>query len=194
MFGDVETKVHIDTAEIDRAEHGRTRLTVASAPALKIVRLLHDMQGVAFEPAGEASQMPGFLFDMNIFFQRLLSRFLHDSLSSGRVADEHAVHNVFAYVRDANPRRGGAPEPRPDFALFYGNTLRGFIDAKYRDIWERGFPADWLYQREGITKGPLTVAWYSRKMAMISVSTWMSPIESSDFGWKKFTGGIASWR
>jgi 5-methylcytosine-specific restriction enzyme subunit McrC len=39
--------------------------------------------------------------------------------------------------------RAGA---RPDFALFSGNALRGFLDAKYRDIWDRDFPAEWLYQ------------------------------------------------
>jgi 5-methylcytosine-specific restriction enzyme subunit McrC len=30
--------------------------------------------------------------------------------------------------------------------LFHGNTLRGFLDAKYRDTWERNLPAEWLYQ------------------------------------------------
>lgn len=39
-----------------------------------------------------------------------------------------------------------APTPRPDFALFHGNTLHGFLDAKYRDTWTRGLPAEWLYQ------------------------------------------------
>ena len=42
------------------------------------------------------------------------------------------------------------------------------------------------FRREGITKGPFTVPWYLQKMAMISVSIWMSPIESSDFGWKNW--------
>ena len=54
--------------------------------------------------------------------------------------------NLFAYAPDANPRRRSAPAPRPDYALFGGHTLYGFLDAKYRDIWERGLPAEWLYQ------------------------------------------------
>ena len=30
--------------------------------------------------------------------------------------------------------------------MFGGSQLRGFADAKYRDVWERGLPPDWLYQ------------------------------------------------
>ena len=146
MFGEVERKARLDAGEIDLAERGLTRLTAANAPALTITRLLHDMLGVAFEPKGEPSPMPGFLFDMNIFFQRLLSRFLHDNLTSERIADEWAIRNVFAYAPDANPRGRSAPTPRPDYALFRRSTLCGFLDAKYRDTWERNLPAEWLYQ------------------------------------------------
>lgn len=54
--------------------------------------------------------------------------------------------NVFAYSRDENPRRRCPPAPRPGYALFDGKELCGFLDAKYRDVWERGLPAEWLYQ------------------------------------------------
>jgi len=30
--------------------------------------------------------------------------------------------------------------------LLQGQRLLGFLDAKYRDVWERGYPAEWLYQ------------------------------------------------
>ena len=42
--------------------------------------------------------MPGFLFDMNVFFQRLLSRFLRDNLAGARIADELAIRNLLAYA------------------------------------------------------------------------------------------------
>jgi 5-methylcytosine-specific restriction enzyme subunit McrC len=90
--------------------------------------------------------MPGFLFNMNVFFQRLLSRFLHDNLTAARIKDEIAIRGLFAYVPDANPRRRRAPAPRPDYALYRSNKLMDFLDAKYRDIWEKGLPAEWLYQ------------------------------------------------
>lgn len=146
MFGDVEHLTRLGVDDVDRAERDLTRLTDASGPALTIIRLLQDTMGVAFDSAQQPSRMPGFLFDMNVFFQRLLSRFLKDNLTSARIEDQLAIHHLFAYADDANPRRRNAPAPRPDYALFFGNTLSGFLDAKYRDVWERSLPAEWLYQ------------------------------------------------
>jgi 5-methylcytosine-specific restriction enzyme subunit McrC len=146
MFTSVERKARLDASDIDRAERGLTRLTASNGPALTIIRLLHNMRGLAFESAGQPIRLPGFLFNMNVFFQRLVSRFLHENLRGQRIVDEWAIRNLFAYAPDANPRQRTAPQPRPDYALFDGNTLRAFLDAKYRDTWERGVPADWLYQ------------------------------------------------
>jgi 5-methylcytosine-specific restriction enzyme subunit McrC len=145
-FGEVERKVKIEIADIDRAERGLNRMTSANAPALTIIRLLFDTLGLAFDQSEELPRSPGFLFDMNRFFQRLVSRFLHDNLIGQKVVDEWPIQSVFAYSPTANPRRRTAPSPRPDFALIRSNGLRGFLDAKYRDVWEHGLPADWLYQ------------------------------------------------
>lgn len=60
--------------------------------------------------------------------------------------DEYATNNIFTYAPGANPKQRILPKPRPDFALFRTKKLIGFLDAKYRDIWEKGFPARWLYQ------------------------------------------------
>jgi 5-methylcytosine-specific restriction enzyme subunit McrC len=103
------------------------------------------MMGMAFEQSGRAAAIPGFLFDMNKFFQQLLSRFLHDNLTSA-VLDEHVTRGVFAFADGGNPKKRTPPAPRPDFALLRGKDLVGFLDAKYRDIWERGLPPEWLYQ------------------------------------------------
>lgn len=146
MFGDVECLARLGADDINRAERDLTRSTDASRAALTIIRLLYDTLGVAFDSAQVPSRMPGFLFDMNVFFQRLLSRFLRENLTEARIEDERAIRNLFAYAPDANPRRRSAPAPRPDYALFFGNRLHGFLDAKYRDVWERGLPAEWLYQ------------------------------------------------
>jgi hypothetical protein len=62
------------------------------------------------------------------------------------IEDERTLRRVFAYAPNANPQDQKAPAPRPDYALFDAAELKGFLDAKYRDVWERRLPADWLYQ------------------------------------------------
>jgi 5-methylcytosine-specific restriction enzyme subunit McrC len=145
-FWDVEQLGTLSAGHIERAERDVSRLTAACGPALTIIRLLQDTQGVTFDPDEVSSPIPGFLFDMNIFFQRLLSRFLHDNLVGSRIEDERAIRSLFAYASNANPKQRRAPAPRPDYALFRDKALHGFVDAKYRDIWDRGLPAEWLYQ------------------------------------------------
>jgi 5-methylcytosine-specific restriction enzyme subunit McrC len=145
-FGDVKHIEKLDIDDIDRAERSLTRLTEANASALTIIRLLQNMRGLAFEPVEELSRMPGFLFDMNYFFQRLLSRFLRENLTGQRIADERAISKMFVYAPDANPQRRVSPKPRPDYALLRADKLCAFLDAKYRDVWDNGLPAEWLYQ------------------------------------------------
>jgi 5-methylcytosine-specific restriction enzyme subunit McrC len=82
MFGDVERTPKLSSLDIDRAERGLTRLTSASSAALTIIRLLQGMQGVTLDNGIPSSRTPGFLFDMNRFSQCLLSRFLHENLST----------------------------------------------------------------------------------------------------------------
>ena len=146
MFGDVERIERLEIGNIDQAERALNRLTAANAPALAIIRLLKNMEGVAFESVAESIRTRGFLFDMNMFFQRLLLRFLSENLTGRQIKDEHAIGNVFVYSVHANPKARSAPRPRPDYALFHDNRLCCFLDAKYRDIWEKGFPPEWLYQ------------------------------------------------
>ena len=146
MFDDVEPIELLAASDIEQVHRSLTRLTAANEPALKIIALLKGMHGVAFQPSGKSIRTPGFLFDMNYFFQRLLLRFLCENLTAGRIKGEHAIRNVFAYVPDANPRGQPAPTPRPDYALFSDRKLIGFLDAKYRDVWEKGFSSNWLYQ------------------------------------------------
>lgn len=146
LFGDVTPSAGLKLADVELAQRGLTRLTAAYGPALTIVHLLQAMRGADLQMADRGSAMPGFLFDMNRFFQRLLPRFLHDNLTTARIADEWGIRHVFAYAPGANPKHRNAPAPRPDFALFQGHAPHAFLDAKYRDIWARGLPPEWLYQ------------------------------------------------
>lgn len=47
-----------------------------------------DYYGAHIEAIVASSRSPGFLFDMNIFFQRLLSMFLLENLTSARIEDQ----------------------------------------------------------------------------------------------------------
>lgn len=146
MFQGVERVHKLGIEHIDQAERGINRLTSAYTGALAIVRLLANMQGIAFESAQGPVRIPGFLFDMNKFFQRLLSRFLRDNLTGCRIVDEQAIGDVFVYSKTGNPKKRRPPRPRPDYALLRDGQTCGFLDAKYRDVWDKGLPADWLYQ------------------------------------------------
>jgi 5-methylcytosine-specific restriction enzyme subunit McrC len=143
---DIEEITDLTTLDIDRAERSLDRLTLAYRPALIVIRLLLQMQGVDTATPSAPARTLGFLFDMNAFYQRLLSRFLRANLLGQTIRDEYVLRHTFAYAPNGNPRRQRAPSPRPDYALFDAKGLRGFIDAKYRDAWEHGIPPDWLYQ------------------------------------------------
>jgi 5-methylcytosine-specific restriction enzyme subunit McrC len=145
-FDGVGRTTRLDGFEVGLAEQALTRQTEASRSALTIIKLLLDALGLSFDSQQELRPMPGFMFDMNMFFQRLLSRFLHEHLEAAQIVDELAIRSLFAYSPEANPKKRGTPSPRPDFALFREGTLRGFLDAKYRDVWAQSFSPEWLYQ------------------------------------------------
>ena len=138
--------IKLESAVMSRLSDHQSRLTQAYDPAIEIIRLLMESQGITLDGKTMPTQLPGFLFDMNTFFQAFVSRFLNDYLPNYSVHDEHGLKGMMRYDSKHNPRRRQSPTPRPDFVVKHRDSVVAILDAKYRDLWERSLPRDILYQ------------------------------------------------
>ena len=148
LAGELEdsvSRVRLDRDLLRRLAPHMTRLTAAYDPAIKLITLLVDGHGVSLDSGKESHNLPGFLFDMNRFFETLMSRFLCDNMPAPyAVENQFKLHGMMRYV--VNPQRRGSPIPRPDYVVKRAESVVAMLDAKYRDIWANGLPREMLYQ------------------------------------------------
>jgi 5-methylcytosine-specific restriction enzyme subunit McrC len=136
----------LSTAMLDNAQETIDRRTTAYRPALVLIELLLQAEGISLDKKTDRVRLPGFLFNMNRFFQALISRFLHDYLEGYVVEDEYRLNELFYYDPDRNPCKRRAPVQKPDFLVRRDRKIEVILDAKYRDLWEKPLPREMLYQ------------------------------------------------
>jgi 5-methylcytosine-specific restriction enzyme subunit McrC len=131
---------------LNKALYSTNRLTILYRPALTLINLLLLSEGISLDEKEPEIKLPGFLFDMNRFFQALVSRFLNENLLRYEIREEYSLRGVLRY--DPESHHIGRQEliPRPDFAILEQGRVISFLDTKYRDLWEQKLPRDMLYQ------------------------------------------------
>lgn len=146
LFEETVSRIRLTREALRQANREMNRLTVSYHPALTLITLLLESAGILLDDDPTTPAIPGFLFDMNRFFEALVSRFLRENLPGFQFKDQYQLRGMMAYAAEHNPRRRQAPTPRPDFVVSQNGRLAAMLDAKYRDIWNKGLPRDMLYQ------------------------------------------------
>jgi 5-methylcytosine-specific restriction enzyme subunit McrC len=148
------TQVPLTRIRLDAARRGLHRLVEHYRPALRLVELLHASGGFEVNGHNDPLTAPGFLFDMNRFFQALVLQFLREHLPGCEVEAERSLHGLYQWTTPSLPGRR-APLPRPDFTVTEASRTV-LLDAKYRDLSRTPLPREMLYQLTvyAMSRGP----------------------------------------
>ena len=136
--------IALNVQALKQVRHAMTRQTMSYAPVITLIEILLAASGISVAGQAQEIPLPGFLFDMNLFFQNLLYRFLSDNLPDYQVQEQYVLDNIMSYVE--NPHKRQAPQLRPDYVVKQKGKAVAILDAKYRDLWQVSLPPHMLYQ------------------------------------------------
>jgi len=138
------SSIRLNQHTLMRLHREMDRLVNAYTPSIMLIEMLLAGEGLSLDQSHTEQHLSGFLFDMNVFFQELLFRFLSEHLRDYTVETQFELLDIMVYID--NPRKREAPRPRPDYVIKQAEKVVAIIDAKYRDLWENPLPSHMLYQ------------------------------------------------
>jgi len=86
VFQEAVSPIRLDEHTLKRLHREMDRLTAAYRPAITIIEMLLAAEGISLAESLPKMRLPGFLFNMDIFFQTLLSHFLKSTYRTTRYA------------------------------------------------------------------------------------------------------------
>jgi 5-methylcytosine-specific restriction enzyme subunit McrC len=138
--------IALSSGLLARAERALDRRVLHYAPMLSLVEILWSGTSLDLEEEAHRIDVPGFLFDMNRFWQALLGRLLRENVEGAQVIEDRAVQGALRYADGFRHPKFHTPTARPDFVVKRAGRIIAVLDAKYRDLWERELPSSMMYQ------------------------------------------------
>lgn len=133
---------------LEEAEASLDRRSEYYLPILKLAEMILLGLGGVIDRSERSARLSSFLLDMNLLFERFVSRLLTDFCPPG-LRVETQVSQGAAYRWRGNPHGWQRPRLRPDIVLYDSATNRPclILDAKYKPLGTSQHPApEDLYQ------------------------------------------------